>query len=64
MPKLKTHKGTQKRVRTTATGKLMREHAFKKHFLAKKSSSRKRNNSGAQAVSSADKNSVKKALGA
>ena len=29
MPKLKTHKGTAKRVKTTAGGKLMRERAFK-----------------------------------
>lgn len=36
MPKLKTHKGTAKRVKTSATGKLMRERAFKNHLLAKK----------------------------
>lgn len=64
MPKLKTHKGTKKRVRISATGKIMREHAFKTHFLAKKSASRKRNNNGAHKVSDGDKKSVKRALGA
>lgn len=42
MPKLKTHKGTAKRVKKTATGKLMRRRAFGGHMLAKKSESRKR----------------------
>lgn len=64
MPKLKTHKGTRKRVRTSATGKLMRERAFKNHLLSKKSSSRKRNNSGVHNVSDGDRSSVKRALGA
>lgn len=64
MPKIKTHKGTTKRVRTSASGKLIRERAFKNHLLAKKSASRKRNNSGAHQISSGDTNSVKRALGA
>jgi large subunit ribosomal protein L35 len=63
MPKIKTHKGTAKRVRTSASGKLIRERAFKNHLLAKKSSSRKRNNSGAHQVSGGDTNNVKRALG-
>ena len=42
MPKLKTHKGTAKRVRVTKTGKLMRSRAFGNHLLSKKSKSRKR----------------------
>jgi len=64
MPKLKTHKGTAKRVKTSASGKLLRERAFKNHLLAKKSASRKRNNAGAQSVSAGDTKSVKRALGA
>lgn len=63
MPKLKTHKGTAKRIRTSAGGKLIRERAFKNHLLAKKSASRKRNNSGAQHVSAGDTKNVKQALG-
>ncbi len=42
MPKLKTHRGTAKRIRTSATGKLLRRRAFGGHFLAGKSESRKR----------------------
>lgn len=42
MPKLKTHRGTAKRVRLSATGKLLRRRAFGGHFLAGKSESRKR----------------------
>ncbi len=64
MPKLKTHKGTAKRVRTSGTGKLIRERAFKNHLLAKKSASRKRNNASGQSVSAGDTKSVKRALGA
>lgn len=63
MPKIKTHKGTSKRVRTSASGKLMREKAFKNHLLAKKSAGRKRNNAGTHQVSSGDSNKVKRALG-
>ena len=63
MPKIKTHKGTAKRVRATASGKLLRERAFKNHLLAKKSASRKRNNSGAHQVSAGDTKNIKQALG-
>ena len=42
MPKLKTHKGTAKRIKLTGTGKLTRQRAFGGHLLAKKSKSRKR----------------------
>lgn len=63
MPKLKTHKGTKKRVRVTGSGKLVREHAFTHHKLSHKSAGRKRNNSGTHKVSTGDKNSVKRALG-
>ncbi|MDR0397910.1 MAG: 50S ribosomal protein L35 [Candidatus Nomurabacteria bacterium] len=63
MPKLKTHKGTAKRVRITPTGKIMRERAFGNHILAKKSKARKRNiKTSAELTGGAVKN-VKKALG-
>lgn len=63
MPKMKTHKGTAKRVRSSASGKLMRERAFKNHLLSGKSAARKRNNSGVHKVSSGDFKNVKQALG-
>ncbi len=42
MPKNKTHKGTKKRIRLTATGKLIKKRAFGSHLLTKKSANRKR----------------------
>ncbi len=44
MPKIKTHKGTQKRFRVTANGKLMHRKSMRSHLLEKKSSKRKRLN--------------------
>jgi large subunit ribosomal protein L35 len=63
VPKLKTHKGTAKRIRKTASGKLMRERAFGNHLLQKKSASRKRKISSAQTVKSSNVNNIKKAIG-
>jgi large subunit ribosomal protein L35 len=42
MAKNKTHKGAKKRIKLTATGKLMRRRAFGSHLLTKKSANRKR----------------------
>jgi large subunit ribosomal protein L35 len=42
MPKMKTHKGLRKRFRSTASGKLKRRQAGKKHLLSHKSGKRKR----------------------
>ena len=63
MPKLKTHKGTAKRVKVTGSGKLVRERAFGNHILAKKSKARKRNIKTAAAVNGKIKKNVKRALG-
>ena len=43
MPKMKTHRGTAKRVKITGSGKLKRHHAFASHKLAGKTAKRKRN---------------------
>jgi large subunit ribosomal protein L35 len=43
MPKLKTHRGANKRLKVTAKGKIKRSKAFGSHLLTKKSSKRKRN---------------------
>ena len=43
MPKLKTHKGAQKRFKISGGGKVMRHHSLTSHILTKKSSKRKRN---------------------
>jgi large subunit ribosomal protein L35 len=42
MPKMKTHKGSKKRFRVTAKGKLKRHQACKKHLLSHKTGKRKR----------------------
>jgi large subunit ribosomal protein L35 len=42
MPKMKTHKGSRKRFRVTASGKVKRRQAGKKHLLSHKTGKRKR----------------------
>ena len=42
MPKQKTHKGSKKRFKVTATGKLKRRQAGKKHLNGPKPAKRKR----------------------
>lgn len=63
MPKLKTHKGTAKRVKLSAGGKLMRRRAYGGHFLAGKSESRKRVISSPAVVTGATAKNLKRALG-
>ena len=43
MPKLKTKKAAAKRFKTTGTGELKRNKAYKSHILTKKTTKRKRN---------------------
>lgn len=64
MPKLKTHRGTAKRIRVTATGKLLRRRAFGNHFLAGKSASRKRVIGTSANLSGKHAKNVKRAVGA
>ena len=63
MPKLKTHKGTAKRIKITGSGKITRERAYGNHILAKKSKARKRNMKTDAVVSGKIKKSIKTALG-
>lgn len=63
MPKLKTHRGTAKRIRTSATGKLMRRRAYAGHFLANKSKSRKRVIGSPATVTGKIAKNIKRALG-
>ena len=42
MPKMKTHKGTKKRVKVTGSGKISIKHSGKSHILTKKSHKRKK----------------------
>ncbi len=43
MPKMKTHRGTAKRVKVTGTGKFVVKHSGKSHILTKKTRKRKNN---------------------
>ncbi|HAS21489.1 MAG TPA: 50S ribosomal protein L35 [Lachnospiraceae bacterium] len=43
MPKMKTSRSAAKRFKMTGTGKIVRNKAYKRHILTKKSTKRKRN---------------------
>jgi large subunit ribosomal protein L35 len=63
MPKNKTHSGTKKRIKVTATGKLLRERAGKRHLLEKKSSHKTRQLSGNDVIAPQDAGRIKRLLG-
>ena len=54
MPKMKTHSGSKKRFRFTATGKAKRKSSHKNHILTKKNADRIRKLRGTQVVSDPD----------
>jgi large subunit ribosomal protein L35 len=62
MPKLKTHKGAAKRVRTTASGKFKRGHSHARHILTSKTSKRKRHLDIDTLVSESDEQRFKNML--
>ncbi|MEO5341376.1 MAG: 50S ribosomal protein L35 [Magnetococcus sp. MYC-9] len=62
MPKIKTHRGAAKRFRTTGSGKLLRNKAYKRHILTKKSSKRKRGMVGTGMVADVDQAAVRRML--
>lgn len=43
MPKMKTHRGTAKRIKISGSGKYLRKKAGKSHLLSSKTRKRKRN---------------------
>lgn len=59
MSKMKTHSGTAKRLKRTASGKLKRAHAFAYHKAAHKSAKRKRNLRGTEVISASDYRRIK-----
>ena len=63
MVKIKTHKGLQKRIKITKTGKLKKRNAFRSHLLEKKSAKRKEKYTKSTSISKADEKRVKKLLG-
>jgi large subunit ribosomal protein L35 len=62
MPKMKTHSGTKKRFRKTASGKLRGRRAFSSHMLEHKSPKRKRRMRRPTTVAAADTKRVKTLL--
>ncbi|HHL39651.1 MAG TPA: 50S ribosomal protein L35 [Deltaproteobacteria bacterium] len=59
MPKIKTNRGAAKRFRTTATGRIKRNKAGRRHILTSKPEGRKRSLRKAAYVSRADAAAVK-----
>jgi len=63
MPKMKTHRGTAKRIRVTGSGKLVRGKGYHSHILEKKSPKRKRNMRKETVIAKADEKVLKRSLG-
>lgn len=62
MPKMKTNSSAKKRFKLTGSGKVKRNHAFKRHILTKKSTKRKRALGNSAIVDSCDAPNVKRML--
>jgi large subunit ribosomal protein L35 len=62
MPKMKTHRAAAKRYKVTASGKILRRSAGKKHLLQHKDASRKRRLTGMIEVSESHVNLISKEL--
>src|SRR5690606_9770423 len=62
MPKQKTHKGTKKRFRLTATGKAKHRHAGTSHLAARMSQKRKRDLRGTTTTTDSNSKIIAKAL--
>lgn len=62
MPKMKTHKGAQKRFKKTGSGKLRRHHAYTSHLLESKSQKRKRHLRKGALVSKGDQKRIEQML--
>ena len=62
MPKIKTSRAAAKRFKKTGTGKLVRNKAYKRHILTKKSQKRKRNLRKAAIMDQTNVKSMKKIL--
>jgi large subunit ribosomal protein L35 len=63
MPKMKTHKGTKKRFRLTATGKVKHRAAGTSHLATRMSQKRKRNLRGTVIVDKVEAAKIRIVLG-
>ncbi len=59
MPKMKTKSSAKKRFKTTATGKILVQHAGKRHGMIKRTTKFIRNARGTKVMSDADTKIVK-----
>ncbi len=62
MPKIKSHKGAQKRFRATGSGKLVRVKAWRGHHLEIKSSRRTRRYAGKAVVHPTNERQIRRML--
>jgi large subunit ribosomal protein L35 len=62
MPKMKTHSGTKKRIKKTASGKLKANHSQRGHLLSAKSKGAKRRHKSAMLVSASDYKRIKQQI--
>lgn len=62
MPKMKTHRGAAKRLKSTASGRLKRHKANKSHILTKKTTKRKRRLRQSDLVAKSDEKRLKRML--
>ncbi len=62
MPKMKSHKGAQKRFGATGSGKIYRVKSWRGHHLEIKPSRRKRRYAGKTSVAAPNKNQIKRML--
>ena len=63
MPKNKTHSGSSKRFKITGSGRLLREHAGRRHNFERKPSTLTRRLAGTTDVAPADTKRIKRLLG-
>lgn len=63
MPKMKTHKGTKKRFRITATGKFKHRQAGTSHLASRMSKKRRRNLRGTKTLHDSVNHQIARALG-
>jgi large subunit ribosomal protein L35 len=62
MPKRKTHKGLQKRVKVTAKGKVKHHQAYTGHLMSSKTGKRKRHLSSAKIMNTTSARTAKTKL--
>ncbi|MEC9485785.1 MAG: 50S ribosomal protein L35 [Candidatus Izemoplasma sp.] len=62
MPKMKTHSGSKKRMKRTASGKVKVPHAHRGHLLTNKNKSARRAHRSATFVSKSDLKRIKKQI--